>query len=155
MQYPENDAKFNYAINDENDFYRNTTSNVDFILYVDMSFLWPKIKEVVDVIHWAHGKVFLGRPHAYRQEIDVATLLKIARKHKIDGIEVFIPMHTQEHIEKLLTYCNKYKLLVSGGSMFNGEPGRDQFAMIDISNEYLRKTIDVIEKTGYKKPIKK
>lgn len=154
MQYPENEDKFNYAIIDADDFYRNSTSNPDFILYVDMSFLWPKIKEVVDVIHSAHGKVFLGRPCAYREDIDVATLLKIARKNKVDGIEVFLPVHTKEHIDKLLSYCKKYKMLVSGGSMFTGNAGHNKFSMIDISNEYLRKTLDVLDKTGYKKPVK-
>ncbi|MBQ9791474.1 MAG: PHP domain-containing protein [Clostridia bacterium] len=154
MQYPENEEKFNYTITDEEDFYRNTTSNPDFILYLDMSFLWPKIKEVVDVIHSAHGKVFLARPCAYRQDINVATLLKIARKNKVDGVEVFIPVHTKEHIEKLLSYCKKYKLLVSGGSMFTGETGRNKFSMIDVSNEYLRHTLDVMDKTCYKKPVK-
>ena len=154
MQYPENEDKFNYTISDVDDFYRNTTSNPDFILYLDMSFLWPKIKEVVDVIHSAHGKVFLARACAYRQDIDVATLLKIARKNKVDGVEVFIPVHTKEHVDRLLSYCKKYKLLVSGGSMFTGEAPRNKFSIIDVSNEYLRHTLNVMDKTCYKKPVK-
>ena len=155
MQYPDNEDRFNYTITDESDFYRNTTSNPDFNLSIDMSFLWPKIREVVDVIHSAHGKVFLARPCAYRQEIDVDTLLDIARKNKVDGIEVFVPTHTREHIEKLITYAKKHKMLVSGGSMYTGNRGSDKFAVLDTSNEYLQHTLKVLDKYGYKKPIKK
>ena len=121
-QYPENKAKLNVELIDGSDFYRNSTTNKDFNLYMDMSFLWASIEEVQDVIKSNGGTTILAHPFGYKANVDVEQLLNWAVEFKLDGIEVYHPKHTPEQIEFLLDFCNKHNLLVSGGSDFHGKP---------------------------------
>ena len=50
---------------DTNDFYRRGTMDKSFSLYLDMSFLWPDLKELIKVIHTNGGLVFLAHPKRY------------------------------------------------------------------------------------------
>lgn len=119
-QYPENKLKLK-DIQDGSDFYRNSTTNKDFILYLDMSFLWASVDEVKNIIGKNGGKTILAHPYGYKANLDVEKLLQIVLKYNLDGVEVYHPKHTEEQIKYLEKFCNTHNLLISGGSDFHGK----------------------------------
>jgi len=122
----ENNAKlFEREINNSSDFYRYSTTDKNFILYLDMSFLWATVVEAVDIIKTNGGKTFLAHPYGYSANMDTGKLLEITKKFKVDGVEVYHPRHNNEQIKSLLQYCKLNHLLVSGGSDFCGKEGQE------------------------------
>ena len=119
-RYPENKLKLK-DIQDGSDFYRNSTTNKNFILYLDMSFLWASVDEVKNVIGKNGGKTILAHPYGYKANLDVEKLLQIVLKYNLDGVEVYHPKHTEEQIKYLENFCNTHNLLISGGSDFHGK----------------------------------
>ena len=119
-QYPENKLKLK-NIQDGSDFYRNSTTNKDFVLYLDMSFLWASVDEVKNIIGKNGGKTILAHPYGYKANLDVEKLLQIVLKYNLDGVEVYHPKHTEEQIKYLENFCNTHNLLISGGSDFHGK----------------------------------
>ena len=119
-QYPENKLKLK-DIQDGSDFYRNSTTNKNFILYLDMSFLWASVDEVKKIIGKNGGKTILAHPYGYKANLDVEKLLQIVLKYNLDGVEVYHPKHTEEQIKYLENFCNTHNLLISGGSDFHGK----------------------------------
>ncbi len=122
-RFPENLDKLGTKIADGSDFYRNSTTNNDFLLYLNMDFLWATISEVKSVIHSNGGKIFLAHPYGYKANVDVDRLLDIVLKEGLDGIEVYHTKHSAEQIKYLDTFCKKHNLLISGGSDFHGKNG--------------------------------
>ena len=119
-RYPENKLKLK-DIQDGSDFYRNSTTNKNFILYLDMSFLWASVDEVKKIIGKNGGKTILAHPYGYKANLDVEKLLQIVLKYNLDGVEVYHPKHTEEQIKYLENFCNTHNLLISGGSDFHGK----------------------------------
>ncbi len=123
-QYPENKLKLK-NIQDGSDFYRNSTTNKDFVLYLDMSFLWASVDEVKNIIGKNGGKTILAHPYGYKANLDVEKLLQIVLKYNLDGVEVYHPKHTEEQIKYLENFCNTHNLLISGGSDFHGKENEE------------------------------
>ena len=126
MQYKQNNSLFGIEIADGSEFYRNSTTNKKFPLYLDMSFVWADIKEVIGVIHKNGGAAVLAHPFGYRKDIDVNKLLDICKQNGIDGIEVYHSKHTGEQQKFLLEFTKKNKLLISGGSDWHGKEGEEE-----------------------------
>lgn len=121
MQYPENVTKFNEKIETFSDFYRQTTTNPNFILYLNMGFLWAKVEDVIKIIRDNGGKVFLAHPFGYSKQFDTQKVLNICKEYGVDGVEVFHTKHTPENEKFLLKWCKENNLLVSGGSDSHGD----------------------------------
>ena len=121
-QYPENKSKLNVNLIDGSDFYRNSTTNKDFTLYMDMSNMWASVEEVQKIIKANCGTTILAHPYGYKANVDVEKLLQFVLEFNLDGIEVYHPKHSNEQIEYLIDFCNKHNLLISGGSDFHGKP---------------------------------
>ena len=66
------------ALADTNDFYRRGTMDKTFSLYLDMNFLWPNLKELIEVIHANGGLVFLAHPKRYKFDY-IRKIFKIGR----------------------------------------------------------------------------
>ena len=49
----------------------------------------------------------------------------------LDGIEVFSSMHTHEEIDEFERIAHKYNLIISGGSDFHGDKGKELGIYID------------------------
>ena len=128
MQYSENEKLWGCVIADGSDFYRNSTTNQNFPLYMDMDFLWASVDEVNEVIHKNGGKTFLAHSFGYRKDFDTKTILDLCMKKGVDGIEVYHPKHSAEQIKFLLDYCHKNNLLISGGSDSHWKEPTDHFA---------------------------
>ena len=122
-RFTENAKILGIELIDGSDFYRNSTTNKDFKLYLDMSFLWASVDEVKKVVHDNGGKIFLAHLYGYKASVDVNNLLNLAVEKSFDGIEVYHPKHTQEQIEFLENFCKDNNLLMSGGSDFHGKDG--------------------------------
>ncbi|MBR1925945.1 MAG: hypothetical protein IJ837_03765 [Clostridia bacterium] len=110
-----------YEIKNSSDFYRQSTSNMDFPLYVNTGVIWPEPKEVINFIHSVGGIVVLAHPYKYKNKIDAQNLLLFAKENNIDGIEVYHPSHSLEEIDKLLKFAKENKMIITGGSNFNGK----------------------------------
>lgn len=121
MSFKENKGFFNqYRITSSSEFYRASTGDKNFPLYVDLNELWPNVKRVVKAIHKAGGIVVLAHPFNYNENIDVKKLLNIVLKAKLDGVEVYHPSCDENQIKLLLDFAQKHNLIITGGSDYHG-----------------------------------
>ena len=133
MQFEENLKLFNKPTPDGSEFYRLSTTDKEYVLYLDMSFLWAELEETIEVLHQNGGRAVLAHPFKYTKDLDVGSLLEMCVRAGIDGVEVYHPKHTKEQIEFLLEYCNKHKLYVTGGSAYIRKENEEKtnFARLD------------------------
>ena len=142
LEHAENESFFKqHAITNLTDFYKLSTKQKDFPLYVNMKKVFPTVKKVVDFIHSVGGFVVLAQPCKAGNKTNLAFLLQTALKYGVDGIEVYHPSHTKKDIQYLLQFCKQHNLIVTGGSNFNGKPE---------NNEVGIKNIDKAEKDIFK-----
>lgn len=106
-----------YNITCINDFYRLSTIDEKFPLYIDMHIVWPDISELSDIIHKAGGKIFLAHPYKYNRSVD--EVLKEASK-LIDGIEISNNPKDDKEVKYLYEYAINNNLLISCGSDYHG-----------------------------------
>ena len=78
---------------------------------------YPDVNFVIDLIHSAKGVAVLAHPVQYN---NIELLEELAQKEKLDGVEVYHYSANQEQQKKLLELCEKYNLIVTGGSDFHG-----------------------------------
>jgi len=105
------------------DFYRLSTTEADFPLYLNLSFIWPSIEEAVKVYKEAGAKVFIGSPHQYKAS--VSTILDLCKDY-IDGIEITNAKNTKEQTKELIDYAKANNLLMVSGSDFQGTKDRNE-----------------------------
>lgn len=79
---------------------------------------------VIELIRVAGGLSFIAHPANYFRE---SSLLKFVNAG-IDGIEVYHPSHSPNHVAKFKAFAAEHGLLISGGSDFHG------YAEYDFSN---------------------
>lgn len=124
-----------YNINNSSDFYRISTEDKNFPLYVNTKSIWPDVSTVIDVIHKANGIVILAHPYNYKSNVDVERLLQIALEKGVDGIEVFHPSCDDKQAKYLLDFARKNKLIVTGGSDYHGTEKHNQLGLTDSESE--------------------
>ena len=77
---------------------------------------------VIEVIHRAGGLASMAHPGVTRQPMLMASLVD----HGLDAIEVYHSDHPAEVRQELAAFAREHGLLVTGGSDFHGEDGRDR-----------------------------
>lgn len=77
---------------------------------------YPSPLEVLEAIHDAGGIAVLAHPGFYDNFDIIDTLIE----NGLDGVEVWHPKNTEEHVEKLTSLAKKHNLLMTGGSDFHG-----------------------------------
>ncbi len=107
-----------YNIKNVNDFYRLSTMDTEFPLYVDMSLIWPDILEVSQVIHESGGKVFLAHPYKYGKDKSVDEVLNSCKDY-VDGIEISNESENEKQVIYLYNYAKRNDLLICAGSDFH------------------------------------
>ena len=119
------------------DFYRRGTTDKNFSLYLDMSFLWPSLKDLVDIIHQNGGLVFLAHPKRYR--CDYKMILEL-NKDLVDGIEISNNPESEEDVEELYNYAISNNLKITYGTNYNGfsHPEKDS---VYIKDDYEEKIL--------------
>lgn len=122
LQFEENLEIFKkYNINSVSDFYRISTTNKSFPLYVDTNKVWPSTKKVVDAIHKFGGIVVLAHPYNYKvSEETTKILLNIVLEKNIDGVEVYHPSCNENQIKYLKKFVKENNLIATGGSDYHG-----------------------------------
>lgn len=118
-RYPQNIERFPAALVDYPGLlyrYFNDPSS-EFYVFDCYS---PDCGEVIDAIHETGGRAFLAHPCVYLVDDPAGLAEKVAKSTRLDGVEVFYPLHTPDQIQKLLGVVDGYGLLVSGGSDYHG-----------------------------------
>lgn len=108
------------------DFFRKKTCNPKSKFFIDYTYMFPKITDVIELIHKNNGKTFLAHPFLYGFDLDYY-LPKLIKNTKIDGLECF---HTKCNLEQsnyLIDFTTTNNLLKSGGSDFHGSAREDYF----------------------------
>lgn len=78
---------------------------------------YPNVDFVLDLIHSARGIAVLAHPCMFD---NIELCEELAKKKKLDGIEVYHYSADDENQKKLLKIANDYNLIVTGGSDFHG-----------------------------------
>lgn len=71
-------------------------------------------KEVLDLIHSAGGVAVLAHPTENEALLEELTALGL------DGVEAYLPEHTPEQTERLVSFAKENGLLTTGGTDFHG-----------------------------------
>lgn len=122
LSFEENDEFFKkYNIENLSDFYKLSSKETKFPLYVNMNKVFPTVKKVVDFIHSVGGFVVLAQPCKDGNKNNLNFILQTALKYGVDGIEVYHPSHSKDDIKYLLNLCKDKNLIITGGSNFNGK----------------------------------
>lgn len=108
--------------NDSIAFFRNHINNPDGPCYLDFSAAFPSVKQIVDIIKKAGGKIFVPHIFVYGDKSNIM-LESVVRDFPIDGIECYYHSFSKEQTEYLLKFCKKHKLAISAGSDFHGKAG--------------------------------
>jgi 3',5'-nucleoside bisphosphate phosphatase len=74
--------------------------------------------QAIELIHNAHGVSVVAHPGLYAGNVD--KLLADLVQQGLDGIEIYYPLHTPEHIGKFIAFAHRNHLLITGGSDFHG-----------------------------------
>lgn len=117
IKFEENMKVFNFGSYRE--FFRFMLSNPEHPLFLNEAETYPLIKDVIDLIHYAGGKAFLAHPFEYGFDNTLEAIEEILKLAVLDGIECFHPSATTEDSSKLVNFCERRSLYISGGSDFH------------------------------------
>ena len=123
-----------YNVLDVSDFYRLSTMDRNFPLYIDMSIVWPTIDVLSKIIHENGGKLFLAHPYKYAKGLNVDEILDSCSSY-IDGIEICNEPVSEEEVNYLYEYAKEKGLLVSAGSDFHGSENHSNLNVDYLSDE--------------------
>jgi len=133
-------------INSVSDFYRRSTIDNSFDFYLDMSIVWPKLKDLYKIINENRGQVFLAHPYHYGNNIK--EILEICKPY-IDGIEIYNFDTSKEQLEKVCNYARDNDLLLSVGNDYHGKDTHHVLG-VNINPKIEKEIIDWIEKSKNK-----
>lgn len=123
-----------YSISSISDFYRLSTMDNNFPLYIDMNIVWPTIDVLSKVIHDNGGKLFLAHPYKYAKGLNIDEILDSCHSF-VDGIEICNEPENEEEVKHLYEYAKKKGLLISAGSDFHGTEKHNNLFVNYLGNE--------------------
>ncbi len=92
------------------------------LFHTNRSKYYPKIEEIIDIIHKSGGKAFIAHLFEYEEiENKMLELEEIVNKYDIDGIECYHSIFMPEESKELLEFAEKHNLLICGGSDYHGD----------------------------------
>jgi len=108
-------------------FFRNCTTDSNFILYRDYKKDYPLASDISKLIRDNGGKVFIAHLFTYAMDDHLEFLDRLVAADIIDGIECYYSKFSAEQMLLLENYSKKKNLLRSGGSDFHGskKPNRE------------------------------
>lgn len=121
IQYESNKKFFTDTENfyDCGKYMRLECNNPESPLFIDLTDLYPKPENVIDIIKKAGGLSFVAHVFMYSQKV-YNRLDDILKTYKPDGFECYYSKFTKEQTKVLKSFCHKNKLLISGGSDYHG-----------------------------------
>lgn len=108
------------------DFFRKKTCNPKSKFFIDYTYMFPKIEDVIELIQSNGGKTFLAHPVLYGFDLDYY-LPKLIENTKIDGLECYHTKCSLEQTNYLIDFVKSNNLLKSGGSDFHGSAREDYY----------------------------
>ena len=147
VKHPENQAIIGEEyFNTFRIFARKEITNPNSEYFLNRVENFPKVKEVIDIIHQAGGKAFLAHPFEYKFEDTIEFINDLRKKSELDGIECFHPSADEENRELLVNYARNNNLYISGGSDYHGKLKPDiEIGVgkgdLDISKDYVKEWI--------------
>ena len=107
---------------DVNDYFRNIFTEENHLGFPP----FPPISRVIETIHQAGGVALCAHAASAFHGPGLAAELELLAEENLDGFECYHSGHSLEDTAKLLSYCRKRGLLISGGSDCHGTfvPGR-------------------------------
>lgn len=103
-------------------FFRKEITNPNSEYFLNRVGTFPKVKEVVDIIHQAGGKAFLAHPFEYKFDDTIKFINDLIQEVELDGIECFHPSSADDDKKDILVdYARKNNLYISGGSDYHGK----------------------------------
>lgn len=103
-------------------FFRKEITNPNSEYFLNRVGTFPKVKEVVDIIHQAGGKAFLAHPFEYKFNDTIKFINDLMQEVELDGIECFHPSSADDDKKDILVdYARKNNLYISGGSDYHGK----------------------------------
>lgn len=141
-KYQTNEKIIGYkAWSDITHFLQCSTSDPTFPVSLDLSDVFPNIKDAATTVHNAGGKVFLAHPYKYSINNCDKLIKQLADNKLIDGIEVYHPSFSKEQIDYLYNYCIRNNLLMCGGSDCHGEKHKTRKIGVGYNNLNIDKSI--------------
>lgn len=96
-------------------FFRKEITNPNSEYFLNRVGTFPKVEEVVDIIHQAGGKAFLAHPFEYKFDDTIKFINDLTQKVELDGIECFHPSSSDDNKKNILIdYARKNNLYISG-----------------------------------------
>lgn len=103
-------------------FFRKEITNPNSEYFLNRVGTFPKVEEVVDIIHQAGGKAFLAHPFEYKFDDTIKFINDLTQKVELDGIECFHPSSSDDNKKNILIdYARKNNLYISAGSDYHGK----------------------------------
>lgn len=121
-KYPENIARY-YDPASETSFkcfMRREVGNPKSCYFLSCEAFFPSAQEVCSQIRAMGGKAIIAHPGCYNSII-YDSLEELIETAKPDGLEAWYSTHTPEQREHLLSLCQKYNLIYSGGSDYHND----------------------------------
>lgn len=104
-----------------NSFKINYYNKKGGMFYIDRAKYYPLMKDILNIIHKSGGLAFVAHVFEYSwMEDKVSELKKIIKEFDIDGVECYYSNFSDSEIKKLVEFCEKNSLLVSGGTDYHG-----------------------------------
>lgn len=121
-KYPENEKFFKNkkAWESSYTFYRECVCNANSEFFINTNDLYPKVDEVIELIKQVDGLVFIPHIFVYGKN-SMEYFEKITKTNKIDGIECYYSLFTDEQTKFLINYCKQNNLYISGGTDYHGK----------------------------------
>lgn len=121
-KYPENKKILeDNNIQIKENFYREAQNNPNSIFYIDETYDYLSADVIIELIHQTGGLAFLAHPFEYPIDNILKALEEFINNYKIDGIECYYSLFTEQQILQIEQLCEKYNLLLSGGTDFHGK----------------------------------
>ena len=108
-------------LNSYSNFNKNGLNNPNSKLFINECERFPKLQEVVDLIHNSGGLCFLAHIYQYNVKNHMEFLDKIIKEVKLDGVETYHSSFSEKQIEEINQRADELGLYKSGGSDYHGE----------------------------------
>lgn len=81
------------------------------------------------------GTASIAHPKKYLLDKRLEILISGLKTYGLSGIETYYPGHTEQDVRQLLSMCDRYRLIPTGGSDFHGDEDKDFIIDLDPRTE--------------------
>ena len=106
-------------------FFRQGLANPESFLFCSEGDFYPNLEDVIYLIKKAGGLAFFAHLFEYQVTDHFEFLNRLLKTVKIDGLECYHSVYTNDNIKNMIEYANKNNYYISGGSDYHGKPHRN------------------------------